>query len=257
MLLSDINKKTKDEIRSIAIAAYDRNEEACGVACSDGQVVESDNNAADPSTTFKIDGRHLTRRDIEFVWHSHNNGKDEFSPADIVGIRGGKYPHLLHDVVGDRWRLADPRLGQPYLGTQFTYGVHDCWSVVRAWYWQHRGIRLTDYDRTNYREPDGSLCWQNPEWDEFRKYFRAEGFEELPPSEIRQEGDLLLMALHGGNPNHLALVTDPAGEIVIHQRMGRPAEQIKLDGYYHENTVAILRRQDPTFHEYTKAGLNG
>ena len=36
----------------------------------------------------------------------------------------------------------------PYVGRQFgTYGVVDCYSLVRDWYAGHGGLQLRDYDR--------------------------------------------------------------------------------------------------------------
>jgi proteasome lid subunit RPN8/RPN11 len=243
MLLADLSEDIKVRIRELSIAAYEENKEACGLVCGD-KVVYCKNLAEDPSKFFKIDGRNLCRRDITAIWHSHNNGKSDFSVEDVRNIRSlkNKTPHILHDVANDRWRVADPSIDAPLLGTQFTYGVHDCYSIVRGWYWQNRRIELKDYDRDEYQRPDGSFHWQHDGWDLFRDYLAAEGFRQLPVSGVLEEGDVLLMCIQGVNPNHIAIVTDPAREIIMHQTISRLSCELQWDGYYRENTVAILRR---------------
>jgi proteasome lid subunit RPN8/RPN11 len=251
MLLRDIPEQVLKKIRKHAIADYEKGIEGCGLICTDptsedwfnaNEVIHAKNEAEDPANFYKIDGQSLCRRNVTAIWHSHINGKDEFSPADIETIRKGTQPHILYDVQNDRWRVADPSPTAEFIGTQFTYGVHDCYSIVRAWYRHNQDIELGDYGRSTYKNDDGTYCWQAEGWDLFRENFLKEGAIELAPRGILQMGDVLLMCLHGCNPNHMAVITDPEKEIMLHQQVTKLSCHEQWDGYWRENTISILRR---------------
>lgn len=246
------NNQQRDSIRLASMKAYDMRQEACGLITTADEVVVCENAASSigesPDMTFAIDADQMARRDIKAIWHSHINGKEVFSPADVKACRKIQKPFVLHDLLNDRWREADPSYDAPILGAEFTYGVEDCYKVVCRYYWQKFQIRLTDYERSDLFDEVGNYIFNTAGWNEFRRYFEAEGFQELASRHILQQGDLLLMQVGGAvNANHIAIVDDPGEAIFFHQLLGRRAEPefwYGDSGYWKDNTVAILRRPD-------------
>lgn len=245
-----IFEQWKIDIREAAIASYDLKEEACGLIIK-GQVVACRNWAAqenlDPNNNFVLAAEDLAQRGIEAIWHSHNNGLNQFSAADVRACRRMSLPFILHDTQNDRWLAADPSYDGEIEGNDFVYGVEDCYKVVCRYYWQHLGIKLRDYDRSDLYDEHGDYVFKNAKWNEFRQFFEAEGFEELSLREFLRAGDVLLMQVGGAvNANHIGVVTEPTEGIFLHHLMGKPSEKELWDGaggYWRDNTVSILRRK--------------
>jgi proteasome lid subunit RPN8/RPN11 len=243
----EITAEQKAIIRQAAFKAYDLRIEACGLIAG-GEAIACENSAKaeglNPRDAFAIAPKHLARRDIQAIWHSHNNGKCQFSPADVLACRKSQIPFVLHDVVNDRWLTADPSYDAPIEGQDFVYGINDCYSLVCRWYWQKKGIRLHDYPRSNLYDDAGNYVFRAEGWDEFRKNLNAEGAEELSLREYLQEGDVLLMQLGGSyGANHLGVIIDPKEEIFLHHCLGKISGKERWDSYWRENTVAILRKK--------------
>jgi proteasome lid subunit RPN8/RPN11 len=242
-----IPDKQKLVIRDAAIASYDRREEACGLIVK-GEVVICQNRAAeeglDPNNNFVLAAEDLAQRGIEAIWHSHNNGLNQFSGADVRACRKIGLPFILHDTQNDRWLMADPSYDSAIEGNDFVYGLEDCYKVVCRYYWQNLEIRLTDYPRSDLFDEQGDYVFKNAEWNEFRRFFESEGFEELSLREFLKPGDVLLMQVGGAiNANHIGVMIDPVEQIFLHHLMSRMSEKEVWDGYWRENTVSTLRRK--------------
>jgi proteasome lid subunit RPN8/RPN11 len=240
--------KQKAAIREFALIAYERKQEACGLIIK-GSPVSCCNWAAeeglDPNNNFAIAAEDLAQRGVEAVWHSHNNGLNQFSGADVRVCRRLGLPFVLHDTQNDRWLVADPSYGGEIEGRDFTYGVEDCYKVVCRYYWQQYKIRLTDYPRSDLYDENHDYIFCRAEWNEFREYFEKEGFEELSLREFLRQGDVLLMQVGGAvNANHIGIIIDPEERIFLHHLMGKPSEKEFWDGYWRESTVSILRRRE-------------
>jgi proteasome lid subunit RPN8/RPN11 len=245
MILSD---RQTEEIRVAAIVSYEQRIEACGLIVQD-QVIVCENIAKkegeNPQNTFVIAAEELRRRNIQAVWHSHNNGKNQFSAADVRACRKIQIPFVLHEVQNDRWLVADPSYDAAIEGAEFTYGVEDCYKVVCRYYWQTQNIRLKDYDRSELYNKQGNYVFNDPEWNEFRQYFELEGFQELSLRNSLAAGDVLLMQTNGAiNANHIGVITDPTEGIFLHHTIGIQSRKDFWAGYWRENTIAILRKNN-------------
>jgi cell wall-associated NlpC family hydrolase len=206
-----LNDDQKAKIRAAAITSYQQRIEACGLIV-DGQIVVCKNKATEegenPADTFVIGAEEFARRNIQAVWHSHNNGRNQFSPADVRACRKIQVPFVLHDTQNDRWRIADPSYEVQPLQRDFTFGVEDCYMLVCRYYWQRFKIRLEDYDRAELYDQDGNYIFNSPDWNQFRERFDLLGFEELSLRSFLKPGDVLLMQVNGAaNPNHLGVIT--------------------------------------------------
>jgi cell wall-associated NlpC family hydrolase len=97
------------------------------------------------------------------------------------------------------------------LGRQWVWGITDCWSLVRDYYKQERGIELKDYERTITPEE----FMKDPL---FESYAWRTGFRELRPDEKLQTGDVLLMSILDSTLNHVAIFL---GDEVLHHLTDR------------------------------------
>ena len=118
------------------------------------------------------------------------------------------------------------------LGLEFDHGHVDCYSLVRNFYWDNFGIRLTDYARPeNWWDHDLNLYADN---------FHREGFRVLDVHPVDwQPGDVFLMAIKSPVANHAAVLL-PQGQI-IHHFYGRRSI-VEPYRYLWRNTTTHVRR---------------
>ena len=96
-------------------------------------------------------------------------------------------PWYIVNPKTEQWGYLEPcGYKPPLLGRQWVWGITDCWSLVRDWYKEEKGIlNLLDWDRpTTSRR----IFNNNPL---FEKYAWRTGFRELRPEEKLQDGDVL------------------------------------------------------------------
>ena len=93
------------------------------------------------------------------------------------------------------------------MGRPWVWGVTDCWSLVRDWYKQEKGIELRDWERPI--TPEEFL--KDPMFE--RCAWRT-GFRQLRQEEKLENGDLLFMSIMADGLNHVALFLD--GEVLHH-----------------------------------------
>lgn len=216
--------------------------EACALVI-DKQVVPTPNSAEDPTSAFSIDPQHyataLVENRLQAVLHSHvitsktDPRRDPRTPssADMASQIAMNVPFGISAVNADQvsdllW--LDDDLTRPLEGRTFQYGVSDCYSLVRDYYFQKFGIKLKNYPRE-----DG---WDKKENHIIDRYKDA-GFYEIPKDEFAI-GDLLVMKIQAPFPNHLAVVV--SHNVMLHQMFGRISgkETISKWGPY---IVSVLR----------------
>ena len=119
----------------------------------------------------------------------------EAGPADGAIIWWGDF--LLDDPLFDATGNHRPRV--------FLHGVNDCYSLIRAWYWQERKVRLPEFPR----DPD----WWKQGGDLYRDGFGKAGFEKfalgpVAPRDVKV-GDIVLMGwAKWPVPFHAAIVLE-------------------------------------------------
>ena len=112
------------------------------------------------------------------------------------------------------------------------WGVSDCWTLVRDWYQEERGIELRDWDRPR----DNMAFDANPM---FERCFEETGFYDAETNQP-QEGDLVFMRL-GDSPglNHVGVYVGE--QRLLHHVKGRLSSRDIWGGYYQKNTGRIVR----------------
>ena len=122
---------------------------------------------------------------------------------------------------------------QPSLyGRTFVHGVNDCYSFIRGWYAEQRGVVLLDFAR-------GDDWWHKGE-NLYVENFAKAGFAVVDTPQI---GDVLLMTIGAGVPNHAAIY---AGDNQIeHHLYGRLSCRDVYGQFYRDRTTHALRYNEP------------
>jgi proteasome lid subunit RPN8/RPN11 len=135
-------------------------EEAVGFVNHQDQYVPLVNCADNPLVEFKAD---YIEEDIKALIHSHPNHPASPSLADMqqqqaMDVPWGIVCCTAHEVSPITW-FGDGTPIPPYLGRTFLDGVRDCWSLLRHWHKQERGIVLPDPPRQTdwYKKPPVGL----------------------------------------------------------------------------------------------------
>lgn len=184
--------------------------EACGIVVR-GRFKPLPNIAENPTQDFDVDPIVYTQHEVQAVLHSHpidpNSDRkypwNWFSHSDVEGQIGTAVPWgvVSTDGVGTSpivWRDDNDR--PPLIGRTFVHGVDDCYSLIRDWFKQERGIVLKDFARGMNWWKQGNLYEDN---------FMKAGFKEIPLSEATV-GDCLMFKYGTRVINHAAVITGPS-----------------------------------------------
>lgn len=168
--------------------------------------------------------------EIVAVVHSHPNLTAEPSQADRVSCEASGLPWWIVSLPGKEWSyLAPEGYKAPLIGRMFYHGVLDCYSLIRDWYQEERGITLPDFERQNE--------WWYKGGDLYRDNFAKAGFVKV--SDEPQVGDVMLMQILSNVPNHGAIYL--GNNLILHHLSGRLSAREIYGGYYLKHTVAVLR----------------
>ena len=158
----------------------------------------------DPEDYVKADNT----GEIKAIVHSHPVTPPFPSEADKLGCEQSKLPWHIVNPKTEQWGYYEPCGYKPPLkGRPWVWGVTDCWSLVRDFYKEEKGIELLDYERpvTPQEFNDVPL---------FERYAERTGFKELDPNESLKNGDIILMSIMYNTLNHVAIFLD--GDVLHH-----------------------------------------
>ena len=146
--------------------------------------------------------------DIIAVIHSHPVTPPVPSQSDKVACeQSGLVWHIVNPKT-ESWGYLEPTgYKAPILGTEWAWGVTDCYTLVRDWYKEKLNINLIDWHRPTTLEEFN----KNPM---FEKCAEETGFRELRSDEKLINGDLLFMSNLSNNLNHVAIFVD--GDVLHH-----------------------------------------
>jgi len=217
-----LTSQQQDIIKAEALEHTDT--EVCGFIMDNGSVMSCQNIHTEPHDQFQIDTAHFIQYEqhISSIYHSHIIDNDNFSPTDVALYYSHELPLVLYSTTRNIFRVADPSGEQPLEDRPFCYGINDCYSLVRDYYWQKLGIKLGNYPRGETAQgivPD----WNKREWDWIDKQFEQEGFISITDAGDLQTHDVIAMSLgaHTLGIDHLAIYT--GDDRIIHQLMNRPS----------------------------------
>jgi proteasome lid subunit RPN8/RPN11 len=224
-------------IRIMAEAAFPL--EACGFILDSGEVVECTNTSSQ-ADTFIISAEETAEYLDNAVacWHSHAKFP-HLSEADIRACKALNLPYAVWDCSSSQLFWLDPQQSAGLLQRPWAYGVYDCYSAVRDWYYQQRGIWLGDYQRQYEGE------WSTRGFTHFEDNFAAEGFVRLPTTTALERGDVLMMRIRNDHTcNHVAVVENPAANLLFQHLVNRLSGTTAFSPYFRDQTYAVLRRTD-------------
>ncbi len=212
--------------------------EACGLVVRvDGAEIfrACDNQAVDAAEHFVISAEDYAAAEdageVVAVFHSHPNAPCHPSEADRVACEASGLPWHIVGLPSGQWGGCEPcGYRAPLEGRPFAWGVLDCYSLIRDWYRDNRGVALPDFERRDQWWANGGNL--------YRDNFAAAGFREI---ELRDaaHGDVLLMQLQSRVENHGAILLD--GNVILHHLQGRLSCRETYAGYWRRVTRTALR----------------
>jgi proteasome lid subunit RPN8/RPN11 len=195
-------------------------------------------NLANGSDQFILDPEDYSKADeagdIVAVVHSHPNMSAKPSQADLVACEASGLPWFIIGLPDEIWEYFEPNgYVAPLVGRKWSHGVLDCYSIIRDWYKQERGIELLNFNRS-----DG---WWNEGENLYLDNFAKAGFYEIKQDDL-QEGDVILMKIVSPVPNHGAIYLGDG--IILHHVHGRLSTREVFGGYWLKNSAAYLRYEN-------------
>jgi cell wall-associated NlpC family hydrolase len=213
--------------------------EACGLfvtVCGREQFIACQNVADDPLTEFAIaptDYEAAERRgEVVAVFHSHPGGlTPQPSAADERACNAMGLPWRIYAPCSDQWHVLLPRgWREPLEGRDWSWGQADCWTLVRDWFRQERGIELRDWTRPAVEAfnaaPMFEGCWA------------ATGFVDVPAADLRP-GDCLLIDQTGNGADHVAVYL--GSNNMLHHLIGQKSRVDLYTDYWMGATKRCLR----------------
>lgn len=224
----------RDRAIEAARQAYPR--EACGlVVVTNGKVrYWPCRNIAEGDEHFAIEPEDYAAADdageIIGVFHSHPDAGAEPSEPDLAGCEASGLTWHIFGMAGGAWREVEPSgYKAPLVGRQFQHGTMDCYTLIRDWYAQERGVTLPDYKR--------SQDWWHKGENLYLDNFQSAGFVEV--SQGIEVGDILLMQIESPVPNHAGIYV--GDDTILHHLQGRLSSRDLWDGLLRSKTVKVLR----------------
>ncbi|MDM0042151.1 NlpC/P60 family protein [Variovorax sp. J22R193] len=241
-----IEQKALEDFHAHVLAEYPK--EACGLIVS-GAFVPCVNAAETPLTDFRIAAHEVVLATakggvIEAVLHSHPYDMTvrQLYPAEWPStkdmtswLNNPTVPWGIAKTEGENvsslvWLEDEPNT--PVLGRQFVHGIHDCYSVIRDWYWQEHQIKLKNFAR--------GWGWWETNANLYEENFKLAGFHEVRLEDI-QIGDVLMMKYGARVINHAAVVT---GNNQITHHMFHKLSCTDQVSSWHRMIIKVVRYTD-------------
>lgn len=242
-------------MQSAAVAAYPN--EACGLLVSTKrgkyELVLCRNVADDPVNFFVMDADDQisaeTQGEVVGVWHSHTDGSNTASDADIAGCESSELPWFIINVtknynpdietdfvISDVNVIAPCGIVTPLEGRAYAFGVFDCWTLCRDYLKREFDVSV---DTCAHLHIPG---WWNGERDILTDNFSGQGLVKLPHGTPPQKGDLFFMKIGAKMPDHCAVYV--GDNLILHHQTNRLSGKAIYGGMYKKCTVHHLRHKD-------------
>ena len=171
---------------------------------------------------------------ITAIFHSHPNGPAQPSQADLLSCGASGLPWFIVSTINGQWHYMEPeRYHAPLVGREWRHGVLDCYSLIRDWYLEERGLLLPDFERRD----EWWLRGDNLYLDNFR----SAGFVEIGRSDL-DVGDVILMRVGSPVPNHGAIFL--GYNQIVHHVQNRLSGRDVYSEFWRQRTTHVLRYEN-------------
>jgi cell wall-associated NlpC family hydrolase len=194
----------EQEFARIAIERYP--EEACAFIIN-GKLVPIENISNNPTEEFEVSSEDsLLSMNAQGFIHSHPDGPHYPSASDMLSQKSVAIPFGImtsgSDSASHTLWMHDRNLEITLENRPFIHGISDCYSLIRAYYYQSRQIKLLDFPR-DYNWWEGQK--DKPALNLYLDNFEKAGFRPLKGDEEIQEGDVILMNIQTKVVSHAAV----------------------------------------------------
>jgi len=175
--------------------------------------------------------------EITYIVHSHPNINPEPSQADLVAIEKGVLPWVIVNPRTSQHTITKPSgYKAPMVGREFSFGILDCYSIIKDHYESVLGIDMPDPIRTD-------KFWERGE-NLYVDNFEKAGFKRVTFDSVRdlKINDVILIMASSSIPNHAAVYLGDGK--IIHHVQGRLSSIDMYGGYWLKHTWGILRHKD-------------
>lgn len=229
----EFTDELSNEFRAYVITKYPN--EACAYVI-DGKLVPVDNISATPQDTFELSTADQTLQlKASCFLHSHPNGTNSPSLLDMVSQKAARIPFGIVTCSNDSASfpifLSDANLSIDLKERMFIHGIFDCYSQIRSYYFQTRGVTLPDFPRDDKWWEDAPDTYT----DLYLRNFEKANFSSIHKSEEMKEGDVILMNILGGNVVSHAAIYLGNGLILHHlyNRLSKEDHAPSWKKFYH------------------------
>jgi len=219
-------------------------EETCGViGVLSGKImyVECENVAEEKEKRFTINpvdyANAEDKMEITHIVHSHPNINPKPSQADLVSIEKGVLPWVIVNPRTSQHTITEPSgYIAPMVGREFSFGILDCYSIIKDHYKLELDIELPEPIRTD-------KFWERGE-NLYVDNFKDAGFKRIDFDSVSdlKVNDVILVNLSSSIPNHGAVYLGDGK--ILHHIQGRFSSIDMYGGYWLKNTWGILRYKD-------------
>lgn len=170
---------------------------------------------------------------IRAVVHSHPNESANPTQADIVACEKSGYPWVIIGWPSEVIRQIElTGYKAPLLGREFSYGVLDCYSLIKDALQEFCSIEIPDYYRHKYG-------WWKEGQNLYLDLYENTGFVKVNSLE---KYDILLLQIASPVPNHAAIHIGDG--IIMHHLEKRVSCTDVYGGYWKKHTYGIYRHKD-------------
>ena len=174
--------------------------------------------------------------EITGICHSHPNETCIPSEVDKVSCETTNKPwHILSWPSNQLYSWKPEGYEAPLVGRPFSYGVLDCYTLVKDLYKRELDIELQKiipFYQDEWWEKGENLYVDN---------FKEQGFIQLEGENELQKYDAFLIKLMSSVSNHAAIYL--GGDMIIHHVYGRLSNRQLYGGYWRKNTTHHLRHK--------------
>lgn len=235
-------KEAAEAAKAHAISVFP--EEACGIVVG-GDYIACTNVADNPTLDFIIApaeiNPYIVAGTLQAIIHSHPAVKilaaSTPSANDIQGQITTAVPWGIIDtdgeVAADAYWFGDFKLDEPLIGVQFRHGVDDCYSAIRKWYWQKRGVKLIDIPRDDQ--------WWTGTDNLYLDNFASAGFVQISINEL-QDGDVVFGKINSQVLNHAGVYLDNVEDgrgLFYHHLPGRLSRREPANAWVNRGEIAV------------------